>query len=425
MGLVTQLMRLCMPAPEASIELPAPSPSATVFHFKAPPPLSLYIHFPWCIKKCPYCDFNSHAVKDTLPEDAYIQALLKDLDSELPHVWGRTVQSIFMGGGTPSLISPAAMEQLLSGIRARLPLKPNAEITLEANPGSAEQQRFTGYRQSGINRLSIGIQSFSDQQLNKLGRVHNAAEANRAAQAARDAGFDNFNLDLMFGLPEQTEAQALDDLQQAINLQPTHLSWYQLTLEPNTLFHARPPKLPDEDSKWSMQEAGQSQLAAHGYTQYEVSAYAQPGRTCYHNLNYWGFGDYIGIGAGAHGKITDGGHGMITRRWKQRHPQAYLASAGSEQCIDGQRNLTEAEAVFEFALNQLRLKQGFELGEFETRCGLQHSRILPALQTAVSDGLLVLDGSHVRHTDKGWQFLNDLLERFLPEEAQHAGSNTD
>ncbi len=339
-----------------------------MFNFKAPPPLSLYIHFPWCIKKCPYCDFNSHAVKNTLPEDAYIQALLKDLDSELPHVWGRTVQSIFMGGGTPSLISPTAMEQLLSGIRARLPLKPGAEITLEANPGSAEQQRFTGYRQAGINRLSIGIQSFNDQQLKNLGRVHNAAEGNRAAQAARDAGFDNFNLDLMFGLPEQTESQALEDLQQAISLQPAHLSWYQLTLEPNTLFHASPPILPDEDTKSAMQQAGQSQLAAHGYTQYEVSAYAQAGRSCYHNLNYWGFGDYIGIGAGAHGKITDGGTGHHPAdAGKNATRRRTLTLPAQRPVSNGQRTLTPDEAVFEFALNSLRLKQGFSLVEFESQ----------------------------------------------------------
>jgi oxygen-independent coproporphyrinogen-3 oxidase len=388
-----------------------------VFHFKAPPPLTLYIHFPWCIKKCPYCDFNSHAVKNTLPEDAYIQALLKDLDSELPHTWGRTVQSIFMGGGTPSLISPAGMETLLSGIRARLPLKPGAEITLEANPGSAEQLRFSGYREAGINRLSIGIQSFNDQQLSRLGRVHNSAEASRAVQAARDAGFDNFNLDLMFGLPEQDEAQALDDLQQAINLQPAHLSWYQLTLEPNTLFHARPPELPDEDTKWAIQQAGQSQLAAQGYTQYEVSAYAQPGRRCYHNLNYWSFGDYIGIGAGAHGKITDGGHGVIRRRWKKRHPDAYLETAGSAACIDGQRTLTPGEAVFEFALNSLRLKQGFSLDTFEYNTGLVKKHIMSVLQEAQNDGLLSIDQDHINHTDQGWRFLDNLIERFLTEEA--------
>jgi oxygen-independent coproporphyrinogen-3 oxidase len=322
-----------------------------------------------------------------------------------------------MGGGTPSLISPAGMETLLSGIRARLPLKPGAEITLEANPGSAEQLRFSGYREAGINRLSIGIQSFNDQQLSRLGRVHNSAEASRAVQAARDAGFDNFNLDLMFGLPEQDEAQALDDLQQAINLQPAHLSWYQLTLEPNTLFHARPPELPDEDTKWAIQQAGQSQLAAQGYTQYEVSAYAQSGRRCYHNLNYWGFGDYIGIGAGAHGKITDGGHGVIRRRWKKRHPDAYLETAGSAACIDGQRTLTPGEAVFEFALNSLRLKQGFSLDTFEYNTGLVKKHIMSVLQEAQNDGLLSIDQDHVNHTDQGWRFLDNLIERFLTEEA--------
>ena len=321
-----------------------------------------------------------------------------------------------MGGGTPSLFSPAAMDQLLSGIRARLPLKPDAEITLEANPGSAEQQRFSGYRQAGINRLSIGIQSFDDRKLTSLGRVHNADEAGRAAQAAHDAGFDNFNLDLMFGLPDQTESQALEDLQQAISLKPTHLSWYQLTLEPNTLFHARPPALPDKDTKWAIQQAGQTRLAAHGYTQYEVSAYAQPGQACHHNLNYWGFGDYIGIGAGAHGKITDGGHGIIRRRWKKRHPQAYLDSVGSETCIDGERALTPGEAMFEFALNSLRLKQGFSLDTFESHSGLTRECIMPLLTKAQNDGLLTVEQDHVMHSDQGWRFLDNLVERFLTEE---------
>jgi len=393
--------------------------------FNAPPPLSLYIHFPWCVHKCPYCDFNSHAIKGEVPESAYVEALLKDLEQELPAVWGRTVQTVFMGGGTPSLFSPQAIDQLLSGVRARLPLSPDAEITLEANPGTLEQEKFAGYRGAGINRLSIGIQSLNDAHLKALERIHSAEQAIHAAATARHAGFDDFNLDLMFGLPGQTTAQSCDDLLAAIELQPTHLSWYQLTLEPNTRFYAQPPLLPDNDRLWDIQNQGHSQLATHGYTQYEVSAYAQTGRRCRHNLNYWRFGDYIGIGAGAHGKITDGGQGVIARRWKQRHPQAYLETAGSKQCIDGQRNLTEAEAVFEFALNQLRLKQGFDLDGFEANCGLQRSRILPVLQQASSDGLLVLDGSKVRHTDKGWQFLNNLLERFLPEETQHAGSNLD
>jgi len=396
-----------------------------VFKFSAPPPLSLYIHFPWCVHKCPYCDFNSHAIKGEVPESAYVEALLKDLEQELPAVWGRTVQTVFMGGGTPSVFSPQAIDQLLGGVRARLPLSPNAEITLEANPGTVEQEKFAGYREAGVNRLSIGIQSLNDVHLKTLERIHSAEQAIRAAAAARRAGFDDFNLDLMFGLPGQTTAQCCDDLLAVIELQPTHLSWYQLTLEPNTRFYAQPPTLPDNDRLWDMQNHGHSQLAAHGYTQYEVSAYAQAGRRCRHNLNYWRFGDYIGIGAGAHGKITNGGQGVITRRWKQRHPQAYLSTAGSGPCIDGQHDLTEAEAVFEFALNQLRLRQGFDLGGFEASCGLQRSRILPILQQATSDGLLVLDGGKVRHTDEGWRFLNDLLERFLPEETQHAGSNPD
>jgi len=396
-----------------------------VFKFSAQVPLSLYIHFPWCIHKCPYCDFNSHAIRGEVPESDYIEALLKDLEQELPAVWGRTVQTVFMGGGTPSVFSPQAIDQLLSGVRARLPLNPDAEITLEANPGTVEQEKFAGYREAGVNRLSIGIQSLNDSHLKALERIHNAAEAIRAATAARHAGFDNFNLDLMFGLPGQTTEQSCDDLLAAIELQPAHLSWYQLTLEPNTRFYAQPPVLPDSDRLWDMQNQGHSQLAAHDYTQYEVSAFAQSGRRCRHNLNYWRFGDYIGIGAGAHGKITDGGQGVITRRWKQRHPQAYLATAGSAKCVDDQRDLTGTEAVFEFALNQLRLKQGFDLGEFEASCGLQRGRILPILQQATRDGLLVLDGSKVRHTDEGWRFLNNLLERFLPEETPHAGSNPD
>jgi len=396
------------------------------FQFTAPPPLSLYIHFPWCVHKCPYCDFNSHAIRDEVPETAYVDTLLRDLEQTLPAVWGRTVQTVFMGGGTPSVFSPQAIDRLLSGVRARLPLNPDAEITLEANPGTVEQDRFAAYREAGVNRLSIGIQSLNDAHLKTLERIHSATEAIGAATAARRAGFDDFNLDLMFGLPGQTTAQCGDDLLAAIALQPTHLSWYQLTLEPNTRFHARPPQLPDNDCLWDMQEQGHSQLAAHGYTQYEVSAFAQHGRQCRHNLNYWRFGDYIGIGAGAHGKITDGGQGVITRYWKQRHPQAYLDSAVSGQCLAGQHKLTESEAVFEFALNRLRLRQGFDLADFETTCGLQRSHILPLLQRAADDGLLLLEGSRVQHTRAGWRFLNDLLEQFLPEETQHdAGSKPD
>ena len=384
-----------------------------MFAFAAPPPLSLYVHFPWCERKCPYCDFNSHAVRDELPEQAYIDALLKDLEQELPAVWGRTVHSVFLGGGTPSLFSPEAIDRLLSGVRARLPLHPQAEITLEANPGSSEQACFAGYRSAGVNRLSIGIQSFNDARLQALGRIHNAGEALGAAQAARAAGFDNFNLDLRYGLPGQDVEQAMADLATATGLQPAHLSWYQLTLEPNTLFHSQPPPLPDEEQLWDIQEQGRSLLGAQGYTQYEVSAWAQAGRQCRHNLNYWRFGDYIGIGAGAHGKITDGGRGVIQRRWKKRHPQDYLAGAGREGCIEGQRQLDAKAALFEFALNRLRLREGFSLEEFSASSGLDREAIAPLLAQAAADGLLVVSGERVVHTERGWRFLDNLIERFL------------
>ena len=391
-----------------------------MFQFQAPPPLSLYVHFPWCVRKCPYCDFNSHALRDALPEHAYIDALLKDLEQELPSLWGRTVHSIFMGGGTPSLFSVSAMDRLLSGIRARLHLHPDAEITLEANPGTAEQERFSGYRDAGVNRLSLGIQSFSNAHLAALGRIHNAEQSLLAVQAARAAGFENINLDLMFGLPDQDSAAARADLESALALRPEHLSWYQLTLEPNTRFHAHPPVLPDDDEKWAMQTIGQSALASHGYTQYEVSAFSRAGRRCRHNLNYWRFGDYIGIGAGAHGKLTDAASGSVRRRWKKRHPRDYLEAAGTTIYLDGERSLSEPEIVFEYALNRLRLREPFSLGEFESYCGLKRDWITPLVQRAHADGLMICDGEFVQHTDTGWLFLNDLLERFLPEEVQNA-----
>ena len=387
-----------------------------MFNFSAPPPLSLYIHFPWCERKCPYCDFNSHALKDELPEQAYIHALLKDLEQELPSVWGRSVHSIFLGGGTPSLFSAAAIEQLLEGVRARLPLHPDAEITLEANPGSAEQERFSGYRKAGVTRLSIGLQSLNDKHLHALGRIHDSAQAIRAVQSARLAGFDNFNLDLMFALPGQETGEAIRDLEQLIELQPPHISWYQLTLEPNTFFHAHPPQVPDDERKWEIQLRGQELLLKHGYIQYEVSAYSRGGQCCAHNLNYWKFGDYLGIGAGAHGKITDGANNCIYRYSRRKHPQDYLATAGTEHSIDTSRKLTEAETVFEFAMNRLRLNQGFSLDEFENRCGLQRLHIIPLLEKAQQRGLLVLEGDIVRHSQKGWLFLDDLIELFLPEQ---------
>ncbi|MCO6413120.1 MAG: radical SAM family heme chaperone HemW [Thiogranum sp.] len=391
-----------------------------MFRFHAAPPLSLYIHFPWCVRKCPYCDFNSHSLRDELPEDAYVDALLRDLELELPAVWGRPIQTIFMGGGTPSLFSAQAIDRLLSGIRARLPLRPDLEVTLEANPGTVERERFAAYREAGVNRLSIGVQSLDDRHLNALGRIHDAAQAVEAAHAARAAGFDNFNMDMMFGLPEQSIDQALHDLTAAIELRPDHLSWYQLTLEPNTLFAARPPTLPDDDQKGEMQQLGQLLCARSGYTQYEVSAFAQPGKACRHNRNYWCFGDYIGIGAGAHGKITDAGRGVIRRIWKKRQPAAYLKSVHTGGAIDGHRVLSESEAVFEFALNRFRLTQPFTLNDFEAGCGLESGWITPVIRRAQVDGLLNFDGERVEHTAQGWLFLNDLLERFLPEAAQNA-----
>ncbi len=385
-----------------------------MFHFTALPPLSLYIHLPWCVRKCPYCDFNSHAVREELPEDAYIDALVQDLEQDLPRVWGRHVHTIFLGGGTPSLFSPAAIDRLLAAVRARLFVAPDAEITLEANPGTVELDRFRGYRLAGVNRLSIGIQSFDADKLQLLGRIHGRDEALRAATAARDAGFDNFNLDLMFGLPQQTLAQALADVDAAIGLAPTHLSLYQLTIEPNTLFHHRPPALPDDDVTFAMQEALQARLRGTGYDQYEVSAYAQPGRQCAHNRNYWRFGDYLGIGAGAHAKITDATG--ITRLWKAKQPKEYMSNAGTPAGIGGERRLTRNEVGLEFMMNALRLIEGVESPLFTERTGQPLSLIQARLRTAEERGLIEWDAHHIRPTELGRRFLNDLLALFLPED---------
>jgi putative oxygen-independent coproporphyrinogen III oxidase len=295
-----------------------------------PPPLSLYVHVPWCVRKCPYCDFNSHAAK-SVPEAEYVRALLDDLRQESPSVEGRSVQTVFIGGGTPSLLSGAAVGDLLEGIAATVDLAADAEVTLEANPGTVERARFSAFRTAGVNRLSIGVQSFDDARLRTLGRIHTGREAAAAADAARAAGFDNFNLDLMFGLPDQTVAHAASDLRRAIDLEPAHLSWYQLTLEPNTRFHQFPPRLPDDDAVAAMQTEGAALLRSSGFGQYEVSAFANPGRRCAHNLNYWTFGDYLGIGAGAHGKLTRSADASIERTWKERSPERYLARARSEQ----------------------------------------------------------------------------------------------
>ena len=378
-------------------------------------PLSLYIHIPWCIRKCPYCDFNSHAAPSGLPEKEYVQALLTNLSNELPHIWGRKLESIFIGGGTPSLFSAESIDELLCGIRALLPFRPNIEVTLEANPGTFEQEKFTGFRQAGINRLSVGIQSFNAQHLQALERVHNRDEALRAADIARTAGFDNFNLDLMFGLPQQTQAQALQDLQQAIDLQPTHLSWYQLTLEPNTLFYKQPPPLPDDDLVAEMQFAGQQLLSNSCYTQYEVSAYARPNAECRHNRNYWEFGDYVAIGAGAHGKITNPANASITRYHNHRQPADYMQHAMHGTARSGEQILSAADLSFEFMLNALRLRDGFPSHLFTERTGLATDHLKAGLDQALRRGLLDVDGEHIHPTALGWQFLNEVMQLFLED----------
>lgn len=373
-------------------------------------PLTLYIHLPWCVRKCPYCDFNSHELKQALPEDAYVDALLADLTLELSAVPGRSLSAIFIGGGTPSLFSPKAIERLLRGVEQRIPFAEGIEITLEANPGTVEQQRFTGFRAAGVNRLSIGVQSFDDAQLQRLGRIHDSAAADRAIAAARASGFENFNIDIMFGLPEQTEPGALADLARAISHQPTHLSWYQLTIEPNTLFHHRPPVLPVDDDIWAMQLSGQALLSKHGYAQYEISAYSQPEYACGHNRNYWEFGDYLGIGAGAHGKITDLDTGVVTRRWKTRHPKAYLDPA--IEFLQGAQVLGEADLKLEFMLNALRLYEPIEFALFTQRTGLPVETLKAMLEPAQAKGLVTLTPTTVTTTPLGKQHLNELLLLF-------------
>lgn len=389
-----------------------------MFTFTTLPPLSLYAHIPWCVRKCPYCDFNSHELRGDLPERDYIDALLHDLDQELPGVWGRVVSSIFIGGGTPSLFAPESIDRLLAGIRARLTCKPDLEITLEANPGTVEQGRFHEFRAAGVNRLSIGVQSFDDRLLGRIGRIHGRREAIRAAEGAHDAGFASFNLDLMFGLPGQTPDQALQDLSTAMDLEPAHLSWYQLTLEPNTYFHRHPPVLPDDEVLWAMQRRGQVQLAARDYTQYEVSAYARAGQECRHNLNYWRYGDYLGIGAGAHQKITDAGAQRIRRSWKLKSPRAYLAASDSAARIGGGSEPDANEVILEFLMNALRLNAGFETATFERHTGLRLSTVLPKLERARDRELLEADEPW-RCSERGRRFLNDLLAEFLPDD-EHA-----
>lgn len=382
------------------------------------PPLSLYVHMPWCVKKCPYCDFNSHGLRgEPPPYEAYIDALFADLDADLHDfgaaVHGRTVHSIFFGGGTPSLFAPALIERFLDGVRRRLPLAQDAEITLETNPGTVEHGRFDGYLAAGVNRLSFGIQSFDDAKLQRLGRIHSASEAEAAVKSAQDAGYRNINLDLMYALPEQTQEGALADVARAIALQPTHISHYQLTLEPNTAFAANPPPLPDDDHAWAMQEACEQQLGAAGYRQYEVSAYARPDRRCAHNLNYWRFGDYLGIGAGAHGKITDAARGEVIRRWKTRHPKAYLSAPGSKERIGGSGAVAGDELPFEYMLNALRLIDGVPMADFAERTGLPVERIADAMAQARRKGWLTDTPDRLQTTALGQRFLNDVISGFL------------
>jgi len=379
------------------------------------PPLSLYVHFPWCIQKCPYCDFNSHAIKQGIPESEYIEALLRDLENDLPLVWGRKINTIFMGGGTPSLFSPESMDNLLAGIRARIPLSPNAEITMEANPGSIENERLSGFRETGINRVSIGVQSFNDEQLKRLGRIHDADTAIKAIESAKRAGFDNFNIDLMFALPKQTVEQAMSDIETALLLSPSHISYYQLTIEPNTEFHHKPPQLPDDELAWEIFTQGKNKLAENNFQQYEVSAYSLEKHNCRHNTNYWLFGDYLGIGAGAHAKISDANQQTITRYWKHRHPKEYLASINNSS-IAGQRTLKSNELVFEFLMNALRLTNGFDLHTFQKHTGLGREELHNKLAHFINQGLIIWneDNGSINASEKGQLFLNDILEQCLP-----------
>ncbi|NIY47880.1 radical SAM family heme chaperone HemW [Cedecea colo] len=374
------------------------------------PPLSLYIHIPWCVQKCPYCDFNSHALKGDVPHDEYVSHLLRDLDNDAPMAQGREIKTIFIGGGTPSLLSSEAMQNLLDGVRARLPLAADAEITMEANPGTVEADRFKGYQRAGVNRISIGVQSFSEPKLKRLGRIHDAGEAKRAANLASGLGLRSFNLDLMHGLPDQSLEEALDDLRQAIALNPPHLSWYQLTIEPNTLFASRPPKLPDDDALWDIFEQGDKLLTAAGYQQYETSAYARPGYQCQHNLNYWRFGDYLGIGCGAHGKITFA-DGRILRTAKTRHPRGYMEG----KYLDRQHDVEQADKPFEFFMNRFRLLEAAPRNEFELYTGLDEAVIRPQLNEAIAKDYLVETAEHWQITEHGKLFLNSLLEIFLAE----------
>jgi len=381
------------------------------------PPLSLYVHIPWCVKKCPYCDFNSHQIKDGdsagqgFDEKRYLEALKLDLQSVLPKVWGRRIHTIFIGGGTPSLLSPAGLDQLLSDIRALLPVNADAEITMEANPGTFEIEKFKSFAKSGINRISLGIQSFNDEKLKALGRIHDSAQAKVAISSAMDL-FDQVNIDLMYALPNQTTAEAIADLEMALSFNTAHLSLYHLTLEPNTLFAKYPPVLPDDDSAFEMLDVLMEKLKANGFERYEVSAYAKNGQRCQHNLNYWQFGDYIGIGAGAHGKIS--AHNQIARQTNERHPESYMQKMLTEgHALIEERILSKDDLPFEYMLNALRLVDGVPTPQFQERTGLDLAQINGMLEKALAKGLLDEDPRTIKPSSLGLQYLNDLQMLFL------------
>ncbi|PSU32662.1 radical SAM family heme chaperone HemW [Photobacterium lutimaris] len=384
-----------------------------------PPPLSLYIHIPWCVQKCPYCDFNSHALKTDIPELDYIDALIEDLDTDLANYdlnrQARQLHSIFIGGGTPSLISAPQIGRLLEAVKQRIPFSDDIEITMEANPGTVEAGRFNAYRAVGVNRISIGIQSFQDEKLKRLGRIHGSKEAITAAGLAKEAGLDSFNIDLMHGLPDQSIDDALSDLKQAIALQPPHLSWYQLTIEPNTLFYSKPPVLPDDDDLWDIFEQGHQLLAEAGYVQYEISGYSKPGRQCRHNLNYWRFGDYLGIGCGAHGKLSFA-DGTITRTVKVKHPRGYLNPA--KPYLDQENQVAASERPFEFFMNRFRLLEACPKQEYVDRTGLPLSSIEGPINWALEQNYLEDKGEQWQITEHGKLFLNDLLAAFVDEDEQ-------
>ncbi len=411
-----------------------PASGAPVPRFRSVPPLSLYIHIPWCVRKCPYCDFNSHEARGPVPEARYVDALIADLEVALPSIWGRKVYTVFFGGGTPSVFAAESIEKILSAVRARVPLAVDAEITLEANPGTFEAEKFRAFRAAGVNRLSIGIQSFNPRHLKTLGRIHDDKEARAAIEIAR-ANFDNFNLDLMYGLPQQTADEARADTETALAFAPTHLSAYHLTIEPNTWFHRHPPSLPDDDATAQMHEAIEETLAAAGYEHYEVSAYARRSAAmgsevsddvfrltphsarlsmlCKHNVNYWTFGDYLGIGAGAHSKLSY--RDRITREARYRQPKQYMESVVRGDAVQEKHTVATRDIGFEFMINALRLNSGFEVTLFEERTGLPLTAVLKDLEQAERKGLIERDHQRIAPTALGKRFLNDLLQVFLPE----------